>query len=32
MSREFYMPPMEREPLWERIKLAIKLLRAKHIF
>ena len=29
-GREIYMPPMEREPLWERIKFAFKLMRAKH--
>lgn len=28
--REIYMPPMDRAPLFERIRLAFKLLRAKH--
>lgn len=28
--REIYMPPMSKAPFLERIKLALKLLRAKH--
>ena len=28
--RDIYMPPMDRAPLLERIRLALKLLRAKH--
>lgn len=28
--RDIYMPPADREPWWERAKLAIKLFRAKH--
>lgn len=28
--REIYMPPEEKEPFFERVRLFLKLLRAKH--